>query len=154
LSLACAGVVFALLASRAGPRGEVICGVAAFVLLMLLVAALSERLRRRWAPRSFAGDRLGPRTLTISSADVANMEAACESFSTWKVFGDVEHDERFIVFYLVRPLIGYLIPKSAFGSPDEAERFAQLAERCCEKANPGASAALATANPYQPPTVI
>jgi hypothetical protein len=148
-------VCVALYAVWAAGLGQVIGGSLTFALVGFYTALLAQRLARRRAVHNVEKDRLRPRTLTISPTGVADVEANRESFTTWRQFDSVEHDDRFIVLYYVNRQIGYLIPKSAFAAREDAERFANLARAYSEDASrdaaPETPRAAETGNPYQPP---
>ena len=97
--------------------------------------------------------------LCIAPAGVASRNSLHEQFWKWTEFDTVEENHGCLLFwYAERRFLGYILPASAFESPDAWGEFSETARSFHERANsvveelPGNAAPRPeTGNPYQPP---
>jgi hypothetical protein len=143
-----------------GPEGlvlETLFGSAAFLMLALAPLAAAQYAMRRLTLRMFKKRSRHERALAISPEGVAMREIHCECFDRWNEYSSVEDDDRFLVFYQQdKAHIAYLVPKAAFATAVEADRFSASAKSHFQRHHPLSEPELApiieTGNPYQAPT--
>lgn len=113
---------------------------------------------RRWWDR---GQYL-PQTIVLSAQGVLARDALSSGFDGWSVLEPVQENDEYLVFVVRRDLLGHVVPKRAFASREECERFVQAARGFWQRAdevsqNPFrdpaqvAAGAQDSGNPYQAP---
>ncbi len=145
------GSLVLALMSRSGAVPGVLVGAS----LALTLLVIWQRLMPRLSRRGFQRRCLYKRTLTISAAGLSMLSPNAESFETWQVYSHVDDDARFIAFFDASLQVGLLVPRQAFASAAEADRFAGIAKRLSQDAHPAEAVVLPahveTENPYQSP---
>lgn len=153
LLLTLGGLVLLLVAAR-DPGNESMVGLAVFMVLSLSTLVAIRRLPLWMLGGVLQRISLGEKTLTISPEGVSRVEPDCESFVSWQEFSSIEEDERQIVFFQNdRTHMAHVIPKHAFATVTEAERFMSIAERLYQQSRPTPELPQReeTGNPYQSP---
>jgi hypothetical protein len=134
--------------------GHVISFLACAAASMFAAIRLSRFVRRR--------DPLAglPKRLQFSRERVAVSTSLFEQTTAWEEFEAIMHDARYVYIFRRRaPMDGVVVPKSAFASTEEIERFCQLAGAALtdavERKKPPRvippRVAVESGNPYQPP---
>jgi len=114
-----------------------------FIAIAFAICVLSQRILERWLMRrvirkQVADERpqrgqLGRHTLSLSEDGLIERTAVGESRTAWTGVDRVEQDRAYIFIY-TSAAAAHVIPKRAFRSAEEAERFYQLSRASKEAA--------------------
>jgi hypothetical protein len=115
----------------AGNYGLSILGVVVAMFLILIILLLFYGLWFLLMRRAASGARgvlgkIGVNVLTISEQGVQRRNELSNGTSSWRAYKAIEEDKHNIYFVVDEPghiFIAQLIPKCAFESPSQAERF-------------------------------
>ena len=127
-----------------GPDGFVLSRISlTFIAIAFAICVLSQRILERWLMRrvirrQVADERpqrgqLGRHTLSLSEDGLIERTAVGESRTAWTGVDRVEQDRAYIFIY-TSAAAAHVIPKRAFRSAEEAERFYQLSRASKEAA--------------------
>lgn len=101
--------------------------------LLFFVALFGLLFLVMWLGASLAGKLMAKRgmhVLTISTQGVQQSNELGDSRKFWRAFKEIQEDKHNIYFRLETPdsvFMAHLIPKRAFESPQQAERFVERA---------------------------
>lgn len=104
-------------------------GVALFLALLVSLLLFGILFLMMWLAASRSNEVLGKRgvnVLTISEQGVQQRNEISNGTSSWRAYKAIEEDKHNIYFVMDQPgriFMAHLIPKRAFESPSQAERF-------------------------------
>jgi hypothetical protein len=135
------GLTVALPAVARRPIADVLVGLAAWLLLVVLFAGLNLlanrplQRRRLLAALAERPDLLGEQRVTLDATGIRHRTALSETWLAWRLVTRVGDDDRCIFLVLGNTYLS--IPKRAFATTAAAEEFKEAARRLWESA-PGA----------------
>jgi hypothetical protein len=112
-----------------------IFGSGAFVLLYPLLTWWSTGAEVRSRARQQALIGIGPRRFLLTPVSVIEIDERITQELPWRNVQRIEREGDYTMFYLT-PGWGWLFPKGSYASPEEYERFHDVAKECWSRARP------------------